>query len=140
MVNTRLSGYDGDEFASLLRKSGIEPEFCDRDYAVLMLTEFNSQGELEALENFFWSLETKEPIERELVKAPKCQRAMSVREAVFAPSELVPTELSLGRVCAAPTVSCPPAVPIAVSGEVINRECLEAFSYYGITEVRAVKK
>ena len=140
VVNTRLSGYEGDEFGALLRKGGIEPEFCDRDYAVLMLSEFNSQKEIEALEKFFSSLKAREGIKSETVKAPKCKKEMSLREAVFAPSELVPTKLALGRVCASPTVSCPPAVPIAVSGEVINGECLDAFFYYGITEVRVVKK
>ena len=140
VVNTRLSGFEGEKFAELLRKNGIEPEFCDRDYAVLMLSEQNTPKELATLEGFFESLEAKAPIERELVKAPVCQKAMSIREAVFAPSELVPAELSLGRVCASPTVSCPPAVPVAVSGEVIDRRCLDAFLYYGINEVRVVKK
>lgn len=63
---------------------------------------------------------------------------MSIRRAVFAPSETVAAEESLGRVCASPTVSCPPAVPIAVSGEVITPEALELFRYYGVRRVDVV--
>ena len=43
--------------------------------------------------------------------------------------------LKLGRVCGAPTVSCPPAVPIAVSGERIGPEALALFHYYGVKRV-----
>ena len=140
VINATRSGYEGEELGGLLREKGIEPEFCDRDYAVFMLSESNSEREMRALEEFFDSLEARKPIDRELVKAPKCQRAMSIREAVFAPSELVPTAIAEGRICASPTVSCPPAVPVVVSGEVINRECVKAFDYYGISEIRVVKK
>ena len=140
VINTAESGYDGEEFGALLRENRIEPEFLDSDYAVLMLTEFNSADEIKTLEEFFEALKPRTPIERELVKAPGCERAMSIREAVFAPSELVPASLAKGRICASPTVSCPPAVPIAVSGEVITEECVNAFLHYGISQVRVVKK
>ncbi len=68
------------------------------------------------------------------------RRAMSVRQAMFSPCERVRAEEALGRVCAAPTVSCPPAVPIAVSGEVIGPEALAWFRCYGVESVLAVKE
>ena len=37
-----------------------------------------------------------------------------------------------GRVLTSLNVSCPPAVPIVVSGEKIDRNAIRAFSYYGI--------
>jgi arginine/lysine/ornithine decarboxylase len=63
---------------------------------------------------------------------------MTLREAMFGPAEWTPVDRAAGRVCAAPTVSCPPAVPIAVSGEVISPETIEVFRYYGIEAVRVV--
>ena len=65
----------------------------------------------------------------------KGERVLSIREALFAPQESVPAEESLGRVCGAPTVGCPPAVPIAVSGERIGPEALALFHYYGVKRV-----
>ena len=62
----------------------------------------------------------------------------SIREALLAPQETVPLEQSLGRVCGAPTVSCPPAIPIAVSGERITAETVEWMRYYGLREVRVL--
>ena len=105
-----------------------------------MLSESNSGEELEKLSNLILGLAAREPIERETVKSVKCQRAMSIREAVFSPSETVSVSESEGRICASPTVSCPPAVPIAISGEVISSECVRAFLRYGITRVSVVKK
>ena len=46
---------------------------------------------------------------------------------------------AVGRVCAAPTVACPPAIPIAVSGEIITEEAVAALEHYGLTKVRTVK-
>ncbi|MCI6588603.1 MAG: amino acid decarboxylase, partial [Clostridiales bacterium] len=67
------------------------------------------------------------------------ERACSIREAVFAPHETMPARDALGRVCGAPTVACPPAIPIAVSGEVITREALSLFAHYGIDEVDVIR-
>ena len=67
------------------------------------------------------------------------KRVMPVREAFFAPHESVPAADSLGRICAAPTVACPPAIPIAVSGEVITAEAVALFEKYGVQEVEVVR-
>ena len=65
---------------------------------------------------------------------------MSLRQALLAPQETVPAEESLGRICGAPTVSCPPAIPIAVSGERIGSQALALFRYCGVERVDVVKE
>ena len=67
------------------------------------------------------------------------ERVCSIRQALFAPREAVPAEASLGRVCGAPTVGCPPAIPIAVSGERIGPEAVALFRYYGVETVEVLK-
>ena len=57
---------------------------------------------------------------------------------MLAPSETLPTRQALGRVLAAPCVSCPPAVPILVCGEEIDEAAVKAFRYYGIETVETV--
>ena len=49
--------------------------------------------------------------------------------------ELVAAGQALGRVCALPTVACPPAIPIAVSGEAIGPAAVELFRLYGVEQV-----
>ncbi len=128
----------GNDIAEKLRTEGIECEYSDPDFCVLMLTPENTKEELFALEsalkknsmpykqNGFTSLKTAETV-------------ISVRKALFASSETVKAENSIGRVCGAPTVSCPPAIPIAVSGEKIDMNMLRLFEYYGINEIEVLK-
>ena len=61
------------------------------------------------------------------------QRICSPRQAMLSPMEELPAAQCLGRTLAAATLGCPPAVPIVVSGEQIDRHALECFHYYGIT-------
>ena len=57
---------------------------------------------------------------------------------MLAPFETLPREQCLGRVLAAPTVSCPPAVPILVCGERIDAQGLALFAYYGLDRLDVV--
>lgn len=72
-------------------------------------------------------------------KATLPERALSLREAVFSAGEWVAVKQAEGRICAAETVSCPPAIPIAVSGEKISAEMIQEFLNAGIQEVFVVK-
>lgn len=139
VINAPASGYDGIGLAEFFRESGIEPEFCDNDYTVLMINEFNSDKELKILHKAFSKLCAGTPIKRKAVNSHRCRAVMSIKEAVFAPSETVDLKDAEGRICACPTVSCPPAVPIAVSGERIDKACISAFNYYGIARIDVVK-
>ena len=67
------------------------------------------------------------------------QKSMLPRAAAFSESETIPVHLSLGRIVAYENVSCPPAIPIIVSGEIINENTLELFEYYNIGEITVVK-
>ena len=60
------------------------------------------------------------------------KQAVSIRTALFSPHETIPAEMGLGRICASPTVACPPAIPIAVSGEVISEDAMALFHHYGV--------
>lgn len=130
-----MTGYD---IAGLHRKSGIECEYADRAFTVLMATPENSPSDFERLLSALGvnRLEYDEPA---ALPSAGAERAISVREAFFRPKETVSADSALGRICAAPAVSCPPAVPIAVSGEIIGEEALSLFRYYGIEKVDVVK-
>ena len=51
----------------------------------------------------------------------------------------VPVHKALGRVCAMPTVSCPPAIPVAVSGEEITPAAIVLMQRYGIEELSVLR-
>lgn len=130
----------GRELADHLRSEGIEVEFSDRDCTVLMLTPENSNKDIERL---ICALSDFNPLTRGEKDNPRAakrhERVINIRQAMLSHSELVPVDMAVGRICAAPTVSCPPAVPIVVSGEEITADDIELFKYYGIDKVSVVK-
>ena len=132
------SGLTGLDLADRLRRGGAECEYADRDFLVLMTTPENTAEDLARVSAALG--ENRAPA-APAVSLPlaKGERALSIREALFAPQESVPAEESLGRVCGAPTVSCPPAVPIAVSGERIGPAAVSLFRYYGVETVDVLR-
>ena len=133
-------GYTGTEIADFLREYSIEIEFYDRELAVMMFTPENSDGDYARILSALSLLSRHDRVSDGAfdLSAPHTS-ACSIREAAFSPSETISVEDAVGRICAQSTVSCPPAVPIAVSGEIITKEDLTLFKKYGITEVEVIK-
>lgn len=138
-LSTKPYGYEGTAFAAKLRVAGIEPEFADPDFAVLMLTPELTEGEMAQLEQALLSIPRKAAITERPPVLIKTEKVLSIRKAILSPCQMLPIKESIGRVLAAATVGCPPAVPIVVSGERIDENALTAFTYYGITQVSVVK-
>lgn len=132
-------GYDGCTLAATLRESGIECEFCDPDALVLMPSVGNSERDLDRLERALLSIVRRQAITDAPPPIPRPARVMSVRAAMLAPCEWVAASDSLGRILSAPSVGCPPAVPIVMSGERIDAAAIDCFSYYGIERCLVVK-
>ena len=132
------AGMTGGQLANRLRESGVECEYADLDFLVLMLTPENRAADIERL---LHACGTNDAVYAPQPPLPlaRGERVCSVREALFAPRETVPAARSLGRVCGAPTVGCPPAIPIAVSGEQIGPEALELFRRYGVEQVEVLR-
>ncbi len=138
-IDAAASGWNGLELANLLRAGGVEPEHADRDHVILMASGSTDWEDLQRAADALGPVPLKPRGPRPALPLAKGERVLSVREALFSPHEAVPAEESLGRVCGAPTVSCPPAVPVAVSGERIGRAAVELFEYYGIETVDVLK-
>ena len=133
------AGQSGTALADRLRQGGVECEYADRDFLVLMVTPENNPQDMERLLTALGENRAPHVPLRALPLARGAQ-VLPIRQALFAPHELVPADRALGRVCGAPTVSCPPAIPIAVSGERIGREALELFRHYGVERVDVVRE
>lgn len=138
-VVAREYGYSGDEISGYLRANGMECEFSDPDFTVMMLTPEISETDICRLENALLSLPRKEKTGGSAPCVNGAIRMMSIRDAMMSPSELILAKDAEGRILASPSVSCPPAVPIIACGEVIDAQALKCFEYYGIKECRVVK-
>lgn len=139
LVIAAPEGSSGLELAEKLRKMGMECEHADREFMVLMFTPDNDVTELKQLKDTLGEAPAP-PTKMRPLPLAKGERALSIRQAILAPQESVSVSEALGRICGTPTVSCPPAVPIAVSGEKISREAVELFEHYGMETVEVVKE
>ena len=131
-------GYTGEALAKVLEERGIVCEFADPDYCVFMFSPANPVSDLDALAAALDALPAREPINTQPPQLGVPERVLPPREAMLAPFETLPREQCLGRVLAAPTVSCPPAVPILVCGERIDGPALALFAYYGLDRLDVV--
>ena len=142
-------GMTGTELAEALRSAKVECEYADPRYVVLMFTPANPPQDFERLtsavlhivENLTGPFPRPEENDRELLELEhELHTCCSIRQAVFAPQEQVPTEQAVGRICAMPTVSCPPAIPIVVSGERITSAAVRLMQKYHVTQVAVLCK
>ena len=132
------SGFSGTALSRRLREYGIECEYADSEHLVLMPGPENTDQELLRLREALLEIcSEKGAFEAKAIlpALSPAEQVLTIREAVFAPHETVPVREAVGRIAASPTVSCPPAVPIVVSGERISEAAVQMMQHYGIETV-----
>lgn len=139
VVDAKKSGFSGNALADFIRNYGVECEFSDDDYVVFMTSPQNDENDFERLSNAFLQIKPGPPVDPEILPAHTPHRqALSIRQAVLSNHERMDIKNAYGRICALPLVSCPPAVPFIISGEVITENDIRLFEKYGIDEIEVV--
>ena len=138
-LDAAARGYTGEELQFVLRRSGIECEFADRQYLVLMPSAETTEPEWNRLFSALRIVPRKQPLADIPPLLPETEQIMSIREAMLAPQETLPVDSAVGRVLSDACVSCPPAVPAVIAGERITEAAAACMRYYGITECRVVR-
>ncbi len=136
-IKTKPYGYTGNQLGKILERKNVFPEFYDNDFLVLMLPI--SKDALMEITELLFSIPKKEPITTAPPKFLMPKKALSVREGLFSPFEEIDVKDAKDRILQSPMVSCPPAVPIVVSGEIIDENAIKVFEYYGIEKVKVIK-
>ena len=148
-LDAAVLGLSGTELAEKLRAAKIECEYADPRYLVLMFTPDNPPQDFERLtaavlriaEELAGPVTLPEETAGEFAELERgLHRRCTIRQAVFAPQEQLPAEQAVGRICAMPTVSCPPAIPIVVSGEQITPAAAAWMKRYHVEEVSVIRK
>ena len=138
-VSPKSYGYKGYELADILSVNGIECEFSDPDFVVMMFTPENGEEAIKAVENVLLSVEKRAGIADSAPELTVPQKAMPPREAMLSVCEEISVKNSLGRITASAAVTCPPAIPVVVCGEKIDENAIKCFDYYGVSKIRVVK-
>ncbi|MCI8603722.1 MAG: aminotransferase class V-fold PLP-dependent enzyme [Ruminiclostridium sp.] len=133
-------GYSGAELGEELRKNGVESEFSDDRYTVLL---FSCAQRTEDFERIIEAAKGIKPLEPLIPVNPPIVRPIAAaepREAMFSAAEVVPLEKAEGRICADINTPCPPCVPVVMAGEIIDGEIVRALERYGVKRIRICSK
>lgn len=131
-------GWYGKELADCLRSCGLECEYADPDFLVLMFSPENPEADQRKLLSCLTKIPVRPSLHRCAPFFPPPQSRCTIREAVLSPCETIPVSAAAGRVMGPPVIPCPPAVPVIVSGEEISPAAIAALEYYGIREIAVV--
>lgn len=138
-VKTKPYGYLGTDFAKKLKASGMYAEYADPDFVVFMLSPLFSDEEMKRLERALLSVPKKAPVLQLPPAVPQPKPLLSPADAVRRPSERLCAKQCENKVLALSAVGCPPAIPLVVCGEIIDRGVIENFKYYGIDFCNVIK-
>ena len=133
-------GYYGNQVASIIERQNIVLEYADKDYVVLMFSPLNSDGDFDKLATALKGIERQKAIEKIDLNFAIPQRKMSIKDALFCNEEKVNVDSAKGRIISSISVSCPPAIPLIFSGEVVDENSIKIMKYYGIKECYVVKE
>ena len=134
-VSSKEYGYTGKELADYLQQHRMICEFADPDYLVLMVTPETGAEGLERLKDVLLALPKKQPLPPCPLEFRPGEQVLSIRQAMLSPGVVLPVEQCEGRILASASVGCPPAVPILICGERIDKHAIDCFRYYGIQSV-----
>lgn len=137
-ICTKPYGYSGEEFADILKKHRVFCEFYDSDFVVMMFSTGNNHPQILKIEKILLSIKKKDALLYSPPKICKTERAISIRQAIFAPFKELPVDECEGRILAFDHVSCPPAVPVVIPGERITANTIKNLKYYGIKTCKIV--
>ena len=137
-LDAAAAGYTGRELAQLLRRDGIECEFADREFLVLMPSAETTEAEFGRVEAALRRIPRRDAAAACAPPLPIPERVMRIREAMLSPSREVPVEEAIGQVMADASAGCPPAVPTVIAGERITADAAACLRYYGFETCRIV--
>ncbi len=117
----------------------LEYEFYDGEFMVFMFTGNNTERDFALLKNLLCSGERPQYGTFEHLPVPAAKAVTTIRKGILAQSERIPSKDSAGRICAAPTVSCPPAVPVVFPGEEVSADAVAVMQKYNIETISVIK-
>ena len=129
---------DGEALAEDLRAQGVECEYADGQYLVLLLSPVMTPEEWARLEAVLRKAEPA-PARPLPPLPPSPEQAMPMREAALCGWESAAVDDAVGRICGPVQVPCPPAVPVVMPGERLDGEWAGYLRALGVERMNVVR-
>lgn len=139
-IDAKSYGYLASEINKILNANGFFVEFYDDDYIVMMFTLETDIKCINKLQKVLLSIPKKTKIDTISPSLKQPSVATAVKKALTSKTEIVSVDNAKGRIFADLSVSCPPAIPIAVCGEILDDNAIEMLKYYKITHCEVIKQ
>lgn len=130
-INFKNFGIPGTKIADILRRDHrIQVELSDLYNILAMGTIGDERENYDRLYDAIYDISVKYSSEREVKDIPEVTwrlpyQALSPREAVYEPMEMVDFKKSDGRVSAEIIAPYPPGIPVILPGEIITNDIIE---------------
>lgn len=123
-------GLSGVEVERALEKVGVRVEMADRDTMVFLATLADSPEDFSELAALLIPIlksqqSAPRPSATSLSWSVVPQIGMSIRDAYFADSEIVPSDNAVGRISADLIAPYPPGVAVVAPGEILTQEIVD---------------
>lgn len=133
VLRVQQLGASGVEIEKELQDAGIRVEMADRDTIVFLATIADTEEDFDSLADALIPiLKRRQEQRRESATALSWsvvpQRAISMRDAYFAETELVTAAAAIGRISADLIAPYPPGVAVVAPGEVLTAQIVEGLS------------
>jgi lysine decarboxylase len=133
VLRVQQLGASGVEIEEDLQRAGIRVEMADRDTIVFLGTIADTRDDFDRLADVLIPiLKRRQEQRRESATALSWsvipQRAISMREAYFAETELVEATAAIGRISSDLIAPYPPGVAVVAPGEVLTAQIVEGLS------------
>ena len=146
VILTNGLGINGKELLCSLEKMNIYCEYADISAVILMISPDNNENDFNALLSALKDIKNsaKEKISSDNAfddgfLIHPAEQKMSIRDALFSKAEKISVDDALGRICTSPVSICPPCIPLAVSGEVFDKNTINLLKKYSIFSVNVVQ-
>lgn len=142
VINAAAMGICGTELAKELENLDCFAEYAGTEAVVLLLSAAEKLESITKLEDALQQCSCLIKKTYTAKKSPSFTHPrvkMNMRKAALSKSETIPIENSAGRICAGIRVPCPPAVPIVISGEMIDKKTIEVLKFYNVNTIETVK-
>ena len=132
-------GYTGKELAQQMRDFGIEPEYADRVWVILLFSPLTEYRDYQTIKRFLHKL----PALPERIVDPtpfvKPKISCTLSDAFLRDGEYLPLSQCEGRVAAAVKSPCPPGIPVVMPGEWIDKKLINVLKNSGISMLKVLK-